>query len=345
METENKETSENADVVFTGAELVPKVSENETPEIITESAMPTNTGVHNVEQSPTSLSLLRDTLPGFSGTTPENQLETKKDEISLPKDDIPLNSLKPEETSSNTLKEENTSSCMMENTVNSSEDQNLLLIEEDSDSDIDEDALSIIITIEGEDDDDDIEDSDMIIDPQRLKEGSVDGPPQLTKASELDNELMEVGLEDLTEKENGSESSSMDANKIISTTAPEEDMIAETSGQQQVNDKTSPEINGKDTHTTEKSIAVDSTETTNTQITNSSAPPSSSSSLTVPNEIRSSPQTLAQRSKQSNKVKQFFTTLQTYGNKVSQDVAEQVQELITALVVSEIPLSTCILYA
>ena len=338
METENKETSENADVVFTGAELVPNVSENETSAIITESAMPTNTRVHNVEQSPTSLSLLRDTLPGFSGTT-ENQLETKKDEISLPKDDIPLNNLKPEETSSINLKEENTSSCMMENTVNSSEDQKPLLIEEDSDSEIDEDALSIIITIEGEDDDDDIDDSDMIIDPQRLKEGSVDGPPQLTKASELDNELMEVGLEDLTEKGNGSESRSMDANKIISTTVPEEDMITETSGQQQVNDKTIPEINGKDTHTTEKSIAVDSTETSNTQITNSSAPPSS---LTVPNEIRSSQANLVQRSKQSNKVKQFFTTLQTYGNKVSQDVAEQVQELITALVVSEIPLSTCI---
>lgn len=38
-------------------------------------------------------------------------------------------------------------------------------------------------------------------------------------------------------------------------------------------------------------------------------------------------------SKQSAKVKQFFTTLQMFGNKISQEVAEQVQELIAALVV------------
>lgn len=40
------------------------------------------------------------------------------------------------------------------------------------------------------------------------------------------------------------------------------------------------------------------------------------------------------RSKECAKVKQFFTTLQTFANNVSRDVAEQVQELITALVVS-----------
>lgn len=41
-------------------------------------------------------------------------------------------------------------------------------------------------------------------------------------------------------------------------------------------------------------------------------------------------------SKQSAKVKQFFTTLQMFGNKISQEVAEQVQELIAALVVCEL---------
>ncbi len=44
--------------------------------------------------------------------------------------------------------------------------------------------------------------------------------------------------------------------------------------------------------------------------------------------------TKAQHSKQSAKVKQFFTTLQMYGNKTSQEMADQVQELIAALVVS-----------
>ena len=42
------------------------------------------------------------------------------------------------------------------------------------------------------------------------------------------------------------------------------------------------------------------------------------------------------RSKECAKVKQFFTTLQTFANNVSRDVAEQVQELITALVVSKL---------
>ena len=40
------------------------------------------------------------------------------------------------------------------------------------------------------------------------------------------------------------------------------------------------------------------------------------------------------RSKECAKVKQFFTTLQRFANNISHDVAEQVQELITALVVS-----------
>ena len=44
------------------------------------------------------------------------------------------------------------------------------------------------------------------------------------------------------------------------------------------------------------------------------------------------------RSKECAKVKQFFTTLQTFANNVSRDVAEQVQELITALVVSKLSL-------
>ena len=44
--------------------------------------------------------------------------------------------------------------------------------------------------------------------------------------------------------------------------------------------------------------------------------------------------TKAQHSKQSAKVKQFFTTLQMFGNKTSQEMADQVQELIAALVVS-----------
>ena len=39
------------------------------------------------------------------------------------------------------------------------------------------------------------------------------------------------------------------------------------------------------------------------------------------------------RSKECAKVKQFFTTLQKFANNISHDVAEQVQELITALVV------------
>lgn len=38
--------------------------------------------------------------------------------------------------------------------------------------------------------------------------------------------------------------------------------------------------------------------------------------------------------KQVAKLKRFFTTLQDFANKISQEVAEQVQELITALVVS-----------
>ena len=40
------------------------------------------------------------------------------------------------------------------------------------------------------------------------------------------------------------------------------------------------------------------------------------------------------RCKQSAKVKQCFTTLQTFGNNMSRDVADQVHELISALVVS-----------
>lgn len=40
------------------------------------------------------------------------------------------------------------------------------------------------------------------------------------------------------------------------------------------------------------------------------------------------------RVRQVAKVKRFFTTLQTFGNKISGEVAEQVQELIAALVVS-----------
>ncbi len=40
------------------------------------------------------------------------------------------------------------------------------------------------------------------------------------------------------------------------------------------------------------------------------------------------------RSKQVAKLKQFFTTLQGFGNKLGSEAAEQVQELITALVVS-----------
>lgn len=40
------------------------------------------------------------------------------------------------------------------------------------------------------------------------------------------------------------------------------------------------------------------------------------------------------RTKQVAKLKQFFTTLQGFGNKLGSEAAEQVQELITALVVS-----------
>ena len=43
---------------------------------------------------------------------------------------------------------------------------------------------------------------------------------------------------------------------------------------------------------------------------------------------------LALRTKQSARVKQFFTTLQKFGNNMSRDGADQVQELISALLVS-----------
>lgn len=43
---------------------------------------------------------------------------------------------------------------------------------------------------------------------------------------------------------------------------------------------------------------------------------------------------IALRAKQSARVKQFFTTLQKFGNNMSRDGADQVQELISALLVS-----------
>lgn len=76
-------------------------------------------------------------------------------------------------------------------------------------------------------------------------------------------------------------------------------------------------------------------ETTKSQTTNTSqdAPLSATASTTS---TASTPSSTASRSsKECAKVKQFFTTLQTFANNISRDVAEQVQELITALVVSE----------
>ena len=81
--------------------------------------------------------------------------------------------------------------------------------------------------------------------------------------------------------------------------------------------------------------AVQNTELSSSTYTTVSSSESNATTSSVSTTATSSDAVNVQRSsKECAKVKQFFTTLQTFANKISRDVAEQVQELITALVVS-----------
>ena len=220
------------------------------------------------QQLSDSLSLLKDTLPGFK-STPSPAMEDTQDK---------------EEQFVETHKEVSRTMPALE-----TPDQNFSLVvtrDESSDSsDIDEDALSIIIAVEGEDDDED--------DNEREEEMQVssDALPSLTMSTSSQLSPKVKMIRDKMDRTIDLTSSSSYTDQPSATTENRS-----TTGNSD-GDRSSPR---KDPPATNKS---------------------------------SDGSTAAQHSKQSAKIKQFFTTLQTFGNKTSQEVAEQVQELITALVV------------
>ena len=215
------------------------------------------------EQVSDSLSLLKDTLPGFKITlSPTGAVEGE----------------------SQTMEDRERSITVLQDSSDKEESgpiQNIPTLEEEqssSESDIDEDALSIIIAVEGEDEDDlqmDIEASSVTKSVERMGRAVID----------------------LASKNNSVEQGSkMECDNGVSVST-----------------------------TTSTGIGAGPTKTAGSDNDNKAQPSKASSN--------------AKHSKQSAKVKQFFTTLQAFGNRTSQEVAEQVQELITALVVS---LSSCV---
>ncbi len=218
-----------------------------------------------------SLSLLKDTLPGFKST-----LSPAADDSQLVKD-------KYEQLIDNCDRE------VVPVTIANLETPNqkaLFVVQDEStsdSSDIDEDALSIIIAVEGEEDEEEEEKrmEDMEISINDGDKGLIrDSPPCLT-----------------------------DSNNVRLLSGDRMTVLAPLERQ---------------------SMSVINRGTGN----GGSVSPTRDPKLNQTTDISSdSKLTAAQQSKQSAKIKQFFTTLQSFGNKTSHEIAEQVQELITALVV------------
>ena len=251
------------------------------------------------KQASDSLSLLRDTLPGFkSSPSPPDDHGRESDRKSGDGEPSERSGMPGLMKGVPPMMRGGSPLITSMSSVSSAKHSPVELVEvpqrsgtdEESDSEIDEDALSIIIAVEGEEED---SSEDMQIEVEKQEDETL---PILRKSRDPSLEIASSEeLVDLT----------------VKPVSSSEEIIKEGS-------QRPPSGNGPAIVTTRADPPVTMNNSTTASSTPSSSGKGSSSS---------------KHSKPSAKVKQFFTTLQMFGNRTSQEVAEQVQELITALVV------------